>query len=180
MTSSYCVEFFLAGLAGCGACLFTNPLEVVKIRMQLQGELKARGQATIVYRPEIDSLNVYTNKLLNKIQGYCTRNALHGLYTIAKSEGLTGIQKGLVPGLWYQMTMNGLRLGTFQILTNLGYTTTPTGEYSIPRNIAASAVAGGLATWVGSPFYLVGFFVHRFFLLLLCQTSVAVSLWGVL
>ncbi|XP_065934327.1 solute carrier family 25 member 35 [Magallana gigas] len=132
MTSSYCVEFFLAGLAGCGACLFTNPLEVVKIRMQLQGELKARGQATIVYR-----------------------NALHGLYTIAKSEGLTGIQKGLVPGLWYQMTMNGLRLGTFQILTNLGYTTTPTGEYSIPRNIAASAVAGGLATWVGSPFYLV-------------------------
>lgn len=50
MTSSYCVEFFLAGLAGCGACLFTNPLEVVKIRMQLQGELKARGQATIVYR----------------------------------------------------------------------------------------------------------------------------------
>lgn len=75
------------------------------------------------------------------------------------------------------MTMNGLRLGTFQILTNLGYTTTPTGEYSIPRNIAASAVAGGLATWVGSPFYLVGFFVHRFFLLLLCQTSVTVSLW---
>lgn len=126
------------------------------------------------------SLNVYTNKLLNKIQGYCTRNALHGLYTIAKSEGLTGVQKGLIPGLWYQMTMNGLRLGTFQILTNLGYTTTPTGEYSIPRNIAASAVAGGLATWVGSPFYLVGFFVHRFFLLLLCQTSVAVSLWGFL
>ena len=50
MTSSYFVEFFLAGLAGCGACLFTNPLEVVKIRMQLQGELKARGQTTIVYR----------------------------------------------------------------------------------------------------------------------------------
>lgn len=48
--SSYFVEFFLAGLAGCGACLFTNPLEVVKIRMQLQGELKARGQTTIVYR----------------------------------------------------------------------------------------------------------------------------------
>lgn len=102
-------------------------------------------------------LETYTNKLLNKIQGYCTRNALHGLYTIAKSEGLTGVQKGLVPGLWYQMTMNGLRLGMFQILTNLGYTTTPTGEYSIPRNIAASAVAGGLATWVGSPFYLVSF-----------------------
>ena len=84
------------------------------------------------------------------------RNAFHGLYTIAKNEGLSGIQKGLVPGLWYQMTMNGLRLGTFQILTNLGYTTSPDGEYSFPRNIAASALAGGVATWVGSPFYLVG------------------------
>ncbi|XP_062575068.1 solute carrier family 25 member 35-like [Saccostrea cucullata] len=132
MNRSHYVEFLLAGIAGCGACLFTNPLEVVKIRMQLQGELKARGQTTIVYR-----------------------NALHGLYTIAKNEGITGIQKGLIPGLWYQMTMNGLRLGTFQILTNAGLTTSPSGEYSFPRNIAAGALAGGIATWVGSPFYLV-------------------------
>ena len=34
------VEFLLGGLATCGAGLFTNPLEVVKTRMQLQGELK--------------------------------------------------------------------------------------------------------------------------------------------
>ncbi|XP_048739062.1 solute carrier family 25 member 35-like [Ostrea edulis] len=132
MNRNHTVEFLLAGVAGCGACLFTNPLEVVKIRMQLQGELKARGQSTIVYR-----------------------NAIHGLYTIAKSEGIAGIQKGLVPGLWYQMTMNGLRLGTFQILTNAGYTTSSAGEYSFTRTIVASAVAGAFATWVGSPFYLV-------------------------
>jgi hypothetical protein len=36
------IEFGLAGIAACGAGLFTNP-DVVKTRMQLQGELKPRG-----------------------------------------------------------------------------------------------------------------------------------------
>ena len=30
------MEFALGGLAACGACFFTNPLDVVKTRMQLQ------------------------------------------------------------------------------------------------------------------------------------------------
>ena len=37
-------ECCLAAAAAASACLFTNPLEVVKTRMQLQGELKARGE----------------------------------------------------------------------------------------------------------------------------------------
>ena len=30
------MEYAFGGLAACGACLFTNPLDVVKTRMQLQ------------------------------------------------------------------------------------------------------------------------------------------------
>lgn len=44
------MEFLIGGLAACGAGFFTNPLEVVKTRMQLQGELQARGQHAIYYR----------------------------------------------------------------------------------------------------------------------------------
>ena len=33
-------ECVTGGLAASGACLFSNPLEVVKTRMQLQGELQ--------------------------------------------------------------------------------------------------------------------------------------------
>lgn len=40
----------IAGVAAATAGAICNPLEVVKIRMQLQGELKARGQYAVHYR----------------------------------------------------------------------------------------------------------------------------------
>jgi len=36
------LECSTGGLAACCACIFSNPLEVVKTRMQLQGELQVR------------------------------------------------------------------------------------------------------------------------------------------
>lgn len=38
------VDFLQGGLASCGAVVISNPLEVVKIRLQLQGELARQGQ----------------------------------------------------------------------------------------------------------------------------------------
>ena len=51
-------------LASCMAVTVTNPLEVVKIRLQLQGELIRRGNFKVVYR-----------------------NLPHGMYYISKHEG---------------------------------------------------------------------------------------------
>ena len=42
-------EFLLGGMATSLAGFFTNPLEVAKTRMQLQGELKAHGQYSVIY-----------------------------------------------------------------------------------------------------------------------------------
>eukprot|EP00057_Strongylocentrotus_purpuratus_P030831 XP_782823.3 PREDICTED: solute carrier family 25 member 35 [Strongylocentrotus purpuratus] len=129
---SNAVEFFLGGIATCGAGLFTNPLEVVKTRMQLQGELKARGTYQRHYR-----------------------NVFHAFYTIARVDGLLALQKGLVPALWYQLFMNGARLGTYQCLVNMGLTKNSKGELSYPRAVAAGAFAGCCGACVGSPFYLI-------------------------
>ncbi|XP_076451831.1 solute carrier family 25 member 35-like [Babylonia areolata] len=131
MERNNAVEFLLGGMATCAAGFFTNPLEVVKTRMQLQGELKATGQYNIHYR-----------------------NAFHAFWTIARNDGVTALQSGLVPALYYQFFMNGVRLGIYQVLINMGFTHKE-GELSIPRSIAAGALAGCLGASLASPFYMV-------------------------
>ncbi|KAM4620976.1 solute carrier family 25 member 35 [Polymixia lowei] len=125
------MDFVLSGVAACGACLFTNPLEVVKTRMQLQGELKSRGTYHVYYR-----------------------NVFHAFYTIGKVDGLTGLQKGLVPGLVYQFFMNGVRLGSYAVIESSGYIHTD-GRVSTAKTTLAGAVAGVVGAVMGSPVYLV-------------------------
>lgn len=125
------MDFVLSGVAACGACLFTNPLEVVKTRMQLQGELKSRGTYQVYYR-----------------------NVFHAFYTIGKIDGLAGLQKGLVPGLVYQFFMNGVRLGSYAIIESLGYIHTD-GRVSATKSTVSGAIAGVVGAVMGSPIYLV-------------------------
>lgn len=126
------MDFLLSGVAACGACLFTNPLEVVKTRMQLQGELRSRGTYQVYYR-----------------------NVFHAFYTIAKVDGLSGLQKGLVPGLVYQFFMNGVRLGSYAIIESSGYIYNQNGKVSTVRTTLAGAVSGVVGAVMGSPVYLV-------------------------
>lgn len=82
------MDFLIGGTAAVGAGFFTNPLEVLKTRMQLQGELRAKGEHAIYYR-----------------------NVLHAGYVVAKNDGILALQKGLTPALLVQLVMNGMRLG---------------------------------------------------------------------
>lgn len=125
------MDFVLSGTAACGACLFTNPLEVVKTRMQLQGELQSRGTYHVHYR-----------------------NVFHAFYKIGKVDGLAGLQKGLAPGLVYQFVMNGVRLGSYSIIESSGYIHTD-GRVSALKTTIAGAVAGVVGAVMGSPVYLV-------------------------
>ncbi|XP_048857432.1 solute carrier family 25 member 35 [Brienomyrus brachyistius] len=125
------MDFILSGVAACGACVFTNPLEVVKTRMQLQGELKSRGSYQVYYR-----------------------NVFHAFYTIGKVDGIAGLQKGLVPGLVYQFVMNGVRLGSYAMMEASGYIHT-NGRVSTTKSTVAGAVAGVVGAVMGSPIYLV-------------------------
>ncbi|XP_004760269.2 solute carrier family 25 member 35 isoform X3 [Mustela putorius furo] len=126
------MDFLMSGLAACGACLFTNPLEVVKTRMQLQGELRAPGTYQRHYR-----------------------NVFHAFITIGKVDGPAALQKGLAPALLYQFLMNGIRLGTYGLAEAGGYLHTAEGALSCPRSAAAGALAGVMGAYLGSPIYMV-------------------------
>ncbi|KAL4658520.1 solute carrier family 25 member 34 isoform X1 [Arapaima gigas] len=120
------LDFALGALACCGACVFTNPLEVVKTRLQLQGELQTRGSYTRHYR-----------------------GALQALWLVGRTDGVRGLQKGLTAGLLYQGFMNGVRLSFYSYMDTKGVTTVPGGS------LLAGAMAGALGAFVASPAYLV-------------------------
>lgn len=125
-------DWALGGLAAAGACVLSHPLEVVKTRMQLQGELREPGTYRRLYR-----------------------NAFQALLVIGRQDGLLGLQKGLAAGILYQALMNGVRLGLYSRLETRGLTRDRGGRVSLTRSIAAGALAGALGAVVGSPAYLV-------------------------
>ncbi|XP_039084966.1 solute carrier family 25 member 34 [Hyaena hyaena] len=120
------VDLVLGASACCLACVFTNPLEVVKTRLQLQGELQARGTYPRPYR------------------GF-----LASVAAVIRADGLCGLQKGLAAGLLYQGLMNGVRFYCYSLACQAGLTQQPGGT------VVAGAVAGALGAFVGSPAYLV-------------------------
>eukprot|EP00007_Cunea_sp_BSH-02190019_P000543 CAMPEP_0174239194 /NCGR_PEP_ID=MMETSP0417-20130205/13799_1 /TAXON_ID=242541 /ORGANISM="Mayorella sp, Strain BSH-02190019" /LENGTH=386 /DNA_ID=CAMNT_0015318109 /DNA_START=26 /DNA_END=1183 /DNA_ORIENTATION=- len=97
------MDFLRGGLATSAATLFTNPLEVIKVRMQVQGELQRR-------------LTVHASATSAPPPALLYRNAWQGLGVIWRAEGLRGVQKGLMPAVAYQFSMNGIRLGTYSVL----------------------------------------------------------------
>lgn len=119
-------DLVLGATAGCLACFLTNPLEVVKTRLQLQGELQPPGTYPRPYR-----------------------GVLRAAVAVCRADGLRGLQKGLAAGLLYQGLMNGVRFYCYSHAEDAGWTGYPGGT------VAAGAVAGAVGAVVGSPAYLV-------------------------
>jgi len=82
-------KFAMGGLAGMGATLFVQPLDLVKNRMQLSGE----GGTAKMYKNSFDAIT-----------------------SIIRNEGVVGIYSGLSAGLLRQATYTTSRMGIYQSL----------------------------------------------------------------
>jgi len=128
-------SFAASAVSACGACVFTNPFEVVKTRLQLDGEGGAAGAAAR--------------------GGRQYRGVAHALAAIARSEGLGGLQAGLSAALLYQVTMNGCRLGLYEPAQGLLRDRLGLDPARPLVKGLAGALSGAVGAALGSPFYLV-------------------------
>lgn len=126
---------FLAGSVGaCGAVLFTNPMEVTKVRFQLQGELTASSNTPKIYKH--------------------VGSAFSQIY---KQEGLVGLQKGLPTAMVYQALLNGFRFGAFDFTRsclNSGLSAVGIKSHAA-SSLGSGAIVGILGAFVASPFLLI-------------------------
>ncbi|KAI0640898.1 oxaloacetate carrier [Trametes meyenii] len=125
--------FVCGGLAGCTAVTFSNPAEVAKTRMQLQGELMRDG-----------GKKVY-------------KNVFDVLVKTWRNEGIRGVQRGLGPAYFYQVLLNGSRLGFYEpsrraLNRLLGYS--PTQQSTI-TSMSAGSISTVLGSCLGNPLFLV-------------------------
>lgn len=126
------MDFLIGGLSASAASVFSNPIDVLKTRMQLQGELRKRGQHAVHYR-----------------------NVFHAAIVVIQNDGLVGLQKGLAPALVMHLIRNSIRLGSYQWVHDMGLLTDEQGRTITYRSAIASAFSGAAGAFLGSPLFLI-------------------------
>ncbi|CAE6378083.1 unnamed protein product [Rhizoctonia solani] len=126
-------SFGIGGLAACTAVTLSNPAEVAKTRLQLQGELQAKGGPKVY------------------------KNVFDVFIKTWKNERVRGIQRGLGPAYVYQILLNGSRLGFYEPFRRsfnsvIGRQGT---EQVFATSIAAGAASGLVGACLGNPLFLI-------------------------
>lgn len=125
--------FVCGGIAACIAVTVSNPAEVAKTRMQLQGELAKEG-AQKVYK-----------------------NAIDCLAKTWRNEGIRGLQRGLNTAYAYQILLNGSRLGFYEPIrgTINNVIGRPVADQIPMTSIMAGATSGAIGAALGNPLFLI-------------------------
>jgi solute carrier family 25 oxoglutarate transporter 11 len=114
--------FVYGGLSGMFATCCVQPIDIVKVRIQLSGE--------------------GTSQAISK-------NPFRVGYNIVKNEGFRTLYTGLSAGLLRQATYTTTRLGLYQTL--VGKLKKPGENLSLIKKVGASLTAGGIGSLIGTP-----------------------------
>lgn len=125
-------EFLNSGLAAVGAIVFTNPLDVVRTRLQLQGQLQSKvSRSGVVYR-----------------------GIGHALYKIGTQEGIRGLQRGLNAACLLQFSNVSMRFGAYNVSKQV-FQIGSDASQSYSKSLVAAGFSGAMAALVSNPFFLV-------------------------
>jgi len=116
------VRFLTGGTASSIAEVATLPVDMAKVRLQVQGS----------------GAKVYSN-------------LFDCIYKVAKTEGVGALYKGLAPGLLRQMSYSSIRMGIYEPIRDLIAWGTPTDEISFFKRILAGGTAGAIGIAIANP-----------------------------
>ncbi|CAE7292414.1 ucpB [Symbiodinium natans] len=123
----------LAGISNAIAACFTNPVDVVKVRMQLAGV------------SQITSCNAQT--------------VLSSGQKLLQQEGLSGLQRGLRPSVLRELSYSGMRMGLYEPvrekLAGLGQQERRQRTSPLMVKVLAGAITGAVGSVIANPFDLL-------------------------
>ena len=123
-------EFLIAGLSAVGAICFTNPIDVVKTRMTLQGGARGAGPA--------EYPNVFT-----------------ALLKIGREEGLAGLQRGLPASCLWQFSNVSVRFGVYSVAKQSTGVNDASPFAKWLASLGLAGISGGLAALASNPFFIL-------------------------
>jgi len=116
-------DFLAGGSAALMAITIMHPVDVVKTRLQLQGELGSSGGAY--------------------------RGVFGSLLSIARSEGFQGLYRGILPAYCLQFTVTAVRFGVYGLAKKVFNQE----EKSAGTNFVLAAISGACGGFLGAPFF---------------------------
>ena len=120
-------EFLIAGLAAVGSICFTNPIDVVKTRMTLQGKGGANPYPSV----------------------------LSALMHIGRAEGLLGLQRGLPASCLWQFSNVSVRFGVYGVAKQVAHVDNSSPFAKWLQSLGLAGISGGLAAVASNPFFIL-------------------------
>lgn len=146
--------FVEGGVASIVAGCSTHPLDLIKVRMQLQGEIQAPNPAIQTLRP---ALAFQTNGIAAAPPSASIRipqpvrvGPLATGVRIFQTEGVKALFSGVSATVLRQTLYSTTRMGLYDILKQK-WTDPETRTMPIGRKITAGLIAGGIGAAVGNP-----------------------------
>eukprot|EP01089_Gocevia_fonbrunei_P001737 TRINITY_DN1162_c0_g1_i1.p1 TRINITY_DN1162_c0_g1~~TRINITY_DN1162_c0_g1_i1.p1 ORF type:complete len:295 (+),score=19.29 TRINITY_DN1162_c0_g1_i1:132-1016(+) len=117
--------FIIAGLSNMTGSAVTNPFDVIKVRLQLEGELSKGTERHY-------------------------KGTFRGIWTVIKDEGIAGIYKGLPASLIREAVYSGIRLGAYEPLKSL-FGATDASITPLWMKICAASLSGAIGSAIANP-----------------------------
>lgn len=127
-------DFLAGGVSSVMAITLTHPIDVVKSRMQFQGEGARTGSGKA------------------GAGGGVYRGVFSSLAAIGRAEGIRGLYRGLIPAYGLQVSVTGTRFGVYSLAKDFVKSEDGTPQPAW-HNFALAALSGFCGAVLGNPFF---------------------------